>query len=158
MNNSSGGIRKGPEDRVFPLFISLVILGFFVMLLANISVMYFGRGELSAAGFPYFFILLVLIIVPFNISLSILMAVLTLLYIVLFSYLILESRRTGSKRIFRNPSSYVGAFIPFLLLISLVIELLEQSLGVKIGGSSITSAFPEAEMNRRASFQMMFFP
>ena len=144
MNNSSGGIRKGPEDRVFPLFISLVILGFFVMLLANISVMYFGRSELSAAGFPYFFILLVLIIVPFNISLSILMAVLTFLYIVLFSYLILESRRTGSKRIFRNPSSYVGAFIPFLLLISLVIELLEESLGVKIGGSSITSAFTSA--------------
>lgn len=144
MDSSGNLVRRKPQDRVFPIFLGLVILGFFVMLAANISVMYFGSGELSVSGYPYFFILLILLVIPFGISLISMMAVVTLLYIVQFAYLILASRRSSSRRIFQNPSSYIGAFIPFLLLMSVVIVFIEQAMGVKIGGKFISSDFSSA--------------
>ncbi|MCL4342466.1 MAG: hypothetical protein M1267_01235 [Candidatus Thermoplasmatota archaeon] len=135
--HSDGGYQ--PSAVIFMIFGGLVLLGLLTMLSVD-GAMIYSRSQLSVPVQPYAFLLLLIFIVPFAINALWVMAGLTVLYFLMFAYVIYLGHGKKSRRMLENPVSFIGMSIPFLYVVSVAILLLENVFGVQVGNPISTSS------------------
>ncbi len=97
----------------------------------------YWTGYYNLAGPLYFFILVQFVdvgLVPIILIMSTMMA----LYILFFFFMIKASTKQ-MPRLIDTPAGFFSIVIPAVFLITTVVSLIEESLGVGIGGTSISS-------------------
>ena len=134
---SDGGYN--PSAVIFMIFGGLIFLGLLTMLSVD-GAMIYSRSQLSVPIQPYAFFLLLIFIAPFAVNALWVMAGLTVIYFIMFAYVIYLGHGNRSKRMLENPVSFIGMTIPFLYVASVAILLLENIFRVQVGNPISTSS------------------
>lgn len=120
----------------------------------NIIFSVFGSSIGSFLVEPYFFIFLYEISLPVQVGLFWFLLVMLALYVFFFVYIIYASSRQGNFKSLDSPIGYFVFISCASLLLSVLIILLENGLGIQIGGTGIETA---AEQNPLLTYTSLIY-
>lgn len=138
-----------PRRKKESLFAKVVIYGtwavIFLFMLLSILISYnpVWTSEMSTPFNPYFFILLLPIILPFSTSIIALTVVMFSLYIIFFLYQLKVSSSSRKRKVLDTPMGYFAALSTASFCLVVGINLLFSYLGISIGGTGIDTGLQQ---------------
>lgn len=95
-------------------------------------------ASLNQPVIPFFFVFLLVFLLP-PVSIISVFIVMFALYLIFFSAMVYQTRKSKAKNLLDTPIGYFIAAASAIEIVVLVISLLEQFLGAPIGGSGISN-------------------
>lgn len=137
------------KERRESLLARVVIFGtwaiIFVFLLLSILVSYspVWTSQLNTHFVPYFFVLLLPIVLPFSTSIVLLTAVMFSLYVIFFLYQLKTSSTPSRGKMLDTPIGYFVALSTAAFCVVIAINLLLTYLGISIGGTGLDTGLQQ---------------
>lgn len=147
--------RKEPAFGKYIFYITFAITFLFFLASIALTINPTWSSELSSSFPPYFFVLLLPVVLP-RVQVLPLLILMFAIYLILFSYMMYSSSKGKEKHILDTPTGYYAATSSAMLLLITIITLIETFLNTPIGGSGVDQGFQQAPF--QTYFQVIYAP